>query len=461
MQRNPGARTIEGELEAALHAAGGISAANFGDPRKVDWMRAARTDKGVSAVGQVVSARVVVDPPGFVERVNDALPPTVRLLGYTRVTNTFNAKAFCDRRRYEYVLPAFAFDPDACRDKAYIFRSLLTGEELAAARGADAAAAASRQVKGEVVRGDSKGGAELTDVVEAPKALAPGDNSDGKAPFVFTDDIRRRLASVLRKYCGTHTFHNFTARTSASDPAANRFIVSFEVGGVFSLQGTEYVRVVVVGQSFMLHQIRKMVGLAVAVMRGCCPPSLIDRAFCRDENVNVPMAPELGLFLDECLFHSYNRHFGLSHAALTMAPFAPVVEAFKRDHVYAHIAATERSEGTVAAWIRSLNERNYPDFAAARLAAAATSAPPPATAAVMADDPLVARIAPVGICGVLTNGCTQSLDGSPASCKDQATPSTDHASEAPPLAAATADAEVLPVPEVVPEHSSLQTMEAG
>lgn len=53
MQRNPGARTIEGELEKALFRAGAIAEQDLGDMRKIDWMRAARTDKGVSALGQV------------------------------------------------------------------------------------------------------------------------------------------------------------------------------------------------------------------------------------------------------------------------------------------------------------------------------------------------------------------------------------------------------------------------
>lgn len=35
MQRNPGAKTIEGELELALHKAGAITKDNFGDPKKV------------------------------------------------------------------------------------------------------------------------------------------------------------------------------------------------------------------------------------------------------------------------------------------------------------------------------------------------------------------------------------------------------------------------------------------
>ena len=120
MQRNPGAITIEGELEQALFRAGAIAQCNFGDPRKVDWMRAARTDKGVSAVGQVVSARLVIDPPGFVERLNEHLPKEIRVFGFKRVTSNFNAKHMCDKRRYEYIVPVFAFDPHAHHDRETI-----------------------------------------------------------------------------------------------------------------------------------------------------------------------------------------------------------------------------------------------------------------------------------------------------------------------------------------------------
>ena len=35
----------------------------------------------------------------------------IRVLGFTRVTSGFEARKHCDCRRYEYVLPAAAFDP--------------------------------------------------------------------------------------------------------------------------------------------------------------------------------------------------------------------------------------------------------------------------------------------------------------------------------------------------------------
>ena len=121
MQRNPGAVTIEDELEKAIVAAGGISPENAGDFQKVGWMRAARTDKGVSAVGQCVSLRMMLEHPtderDVIVRINERLPEGFEIFGYTRVTGGFSAKTMCDRRRYEYVIPVAAFDPKACRPK--------------------------------------------------------------------------------------------------------------------------------------------------------------------------------------------------------------------------------------------------------------------------------------------------------------------------------------------------------
>lgn len=87
---------------------------------------------------------------------------------------------------------------------------------------------------------------------------------------------------------------------------------------------------VVLGQSFMLHQIRKLVGMAVAVMRGIAPPDAISLALNPACTVTTPMAPELGLFLDECVFESYNDRWGNDReACVRLAAFQDQVDAFK------------------------------------------------------------------------------------------------------------------------------------
>lgn len=70
--------------------------------------------------------------------------------------------------------------------------------------------------------------------------------------------------------------------------------------------GQRWVRLVVFGQSFILHQIRKMVGTALAVFRGAAPPDAIASALRREGDVATPMAPELGLFLAETVYSHYN-----------------------------------------------------------------------------------------------------------------------------------------------------------
>ena len=56
------------------------------------------------------------------------------------------------------------------------------------------------------------------------------------------------------------------------------------------LQGQQWVRMVVLGQSFMLHQIRKLVGTAVAVMRGDAPPDCIQLALLPERHMVRPIS---------------------------------------------------------------------------------------------------------------------------------------------------------------------------
>lgn len=56
------------------------------------------------------------------------------------------------------------------------------------------------------------------------------------------------------------------------------------------------------GQSFMLHQIRKMVGLSLAVVRGLTGEETIDRCWTVDR-LDVPTAPGLGLVLDQVIYY--------------------------------------------------------------------------------------------------------------------------------------------------------------
>ncbi|XP_010459718.1 PREDICTED: tRNA pseudouridine synthase A, mitochondrial-like [Camelina sativa] len=423
MQKNPGAKTIEGELEEALFHAGAVPEADRNKPRSYEWARSARTDKGVSAVGQVVSGRFYVDPPGFVERLNSNLPDQIRVFGYKRVAPSFSSKKFCDRRRYVYLIPVFALDPCVhseaemvrtdlgyeyvkcveCSKKGYkipvgvmgkdtdcdskslevqsdisssncdalgtdvkceaLSSSVPNGEDNLNSEVLDGADVSARVVTEETPDSSSK-----AEDMEESDTLAKGEvkNGEGRdmtqSSFCYGEKEKERFNRILSYYVGSHNFHNFTTRTKAADPAANRYILSFNAHTVINLDGKDFVKCEVVGQSFMLHQIRKMIGLAVAVMRNYAPESLIETAFKKDVRINVPMAPEVGLYLDECFFTSYNKRFKGSHEEVSMEEYKEVAEEFKWKHVYSHIGSAEEKDGAVAIWLHSLNQRNYPDL---------------------------------------------------------------------------------------------------
>lgn len=60
------------------------------------------------------------------------------------------------------------------------------------------------------------------------------------------------------------------------------------------------------GVSFLLHQIRKMVGLVIAIRRGLASTDFISRALTK-EYAYLPIAPGLGLVLEDQHFDYYNK----------------------------------------------------------------------------------------------------------------------------------------------------------
>ena len=95
-QRQPNLRTVEGELLKALEESGIIS--NLG---QANYSIAGRTDRGVHALGNVVSFRTEKMP--IINQINDILPNDIRILGYAQVPMGFKTR-FAHRRIYRYVL---------------------------------------------------------------------------------------------------------------------------------------------------------------------------------------------------------------------------------------------------------------------------------------------------------------------------------------------------------------------
>ncbi|KAM9193933.1 pseudouridylate synthase 1 homolog isoform 3-T4 [Dugong dugon] len=283
MQRNAGSsqfRTIEDDLVSALVQSGCVPESHGEDMKKMSFQRCARTDKGVSAAGQVVSLKVWLIKD-ILEKINNHLPSHIRILGLKRVTGGFNSKNRCDARTYCYMLPTFAF--------------------------------------------------------------AHKDQDVQDESFRLSAETLQRVNRLLACFRGTHNFHNFTSQKGPQEPSARRYILEMHCGEPFVREGLEFAIITVKGQSFMMHQIRKMVGLVVAIMRGHAPESLLEQSW-GPAKVDVPKAPGLGLVLERVHFDS--------------------------------IVDTERRERSMAQWLSTLPAHDF-SASALTVAGGAPKAPSP------------------------------------------------------------------------------------
>ncbi|KAK5133216.1 hypothetical protein LTR08_008051 [Meristemomyces frigidus] len=166
-----------------------------------------------------------------------------------------------------------------------------------------------------------------------------------------------RIQAALSKYVGTHNYHNFTIQKGYKDPSAKRHIKSFVVNTTPILIGgggegvaeqsegedkTEWLSMKVHGQSFMMHQIRKMVGMVTLLVRCGSELGTLELAM-GEAKFSIPKVPGLGLLLERPVFDSYNdiQAAKYGRAKLDFGKFETALEEFKQREIYQRIFREE------------------------------------------------------------------------------------------------------------------------
>ncbi|XP_029038272.1 tRNA pseudouridine synthase A [Osmia bicornis bicornis] len=314
MQINRGTKTIEESLLTALLEANFITKPQFEDIRELRFQRAARTDKGVSAVRQIVSLKLPHDVNK--EDINKHLPKDIRVFGIKRVTKGFNSKNQCDARTYRYVLPTFALAPENPD-------FLKLGED---------------EVLDEDIRRQ-----QLSTI-----------NGEPYNAFRLSAKMLDDLNETLKLLEGTHNFHNFTSRIKPLDPRARRYIIYFRCIETFIANDIEFAVLEIKGQSFMLHQIRKMVTIAIGISRKILTNDILKEAF-SVEKICVPVAPGLGLSLHFVHYKYYDQRYGKDgiHETLDWNEYDEEIEKFYREYILKSIIDTEITENVMLNWLAS------------------------------------------------------------------------------------------------------------
>ncbi|KAL7280704.1 hypothetical protein ACG7TL_005644 [Trametes sanguinea] len=309
IQPDPKVRTIEGVLFDALIKVGAVSQDNSDNPTKVKLGRAARTDAGVHAAGNVVSMKLITVIPDLLAKINEELPPEIRL--WSIILTPTNRT--CDSRKYTYFFPSYLMIPP--KPGSGLWNTLK-------AQGAECAPHPFWE--------------------SAESTATPQDDLKRKRAYRIAPEQLAALRAAAQKFEGSHNFHNFTVGRDFRDRSCQRFLKSIEISEPAVYGDTEWIAVLLHGQSFMLHQ-----------MYG-------------PRQVFVPKMPALGLLLEYPIFESYNRRVAAINAKLQPGDpeyRAPIdfevhraqLDEFKQKFIYAKMRSIEDQFGIFDGWIRSID----------------------------------------------------------------------------------------------------------
>lgn len=241
--------TVESELFAAMKKTRLL----IGDRKEAHYSRCGRTDKGVSAFGQVIALylrsnckdlgddvnanQTLFDNTSdekeidYVKVLNKALPSDIRILGWCPAPTNFHARFSCLSREYKY----------------YFLRENLNICEMEVA---------------------------------------------------------------CKKFLGEHDFRNFCKMDALNVHNYNRRITTFEIVPCSERwAGKEIMTMQIKGSAFLWHQVRCMTAVLFMIGRGVESSSVIDELLDTSKTSRKPqynMASEIPLVLESCEFEGIN-----------------------------------------------------------------------------------------------------------------------------------------------------------
>jgi len=286
------------------------------------------------------------NPEEVAQKINEHLPPQIRIYGIQRTNNAFNSHIHCDSRVYEYIIPSHCFLPPKPGSTAASY--------------AQSVEAQGRDPEPEDNFWDNIIGADFYPLLqrhisqkkEAPEDRLPelsaeesnrlqkmkSDETEAIRSYRLSPSRLGRIRSAFQIYIGTHNFHNLTIGVPAHSGHALRYIMSIDIAEPKIYGSTEWLRIKIHGQSFMLHQIRKMIGAVLIAIRYGIGEESIKHILTTRTDMHIPKAPAQGLLLERPVFTGISekiKKFG--NEALDWKPYEEQIEKFKEEFIYKSI----------------------------------------------------------------------------------------------------------------------------
>ncbi|CAL9732990.1 tRNA pseudouridine(27/28) synthase [Monosporozyma unispora] len=325
--------TIEGELFRALSKSKLISELNAQKFSRIHLQRTTRTDKGVHALGNIISVKLLTngyDELSIKDDINSNLPKDIKVWQVQRVNKNFNPRKACGSRRYEYIIPTYSFELGA--DKLDALLQLKLNGTFSTA---------DLDIIKQYPTLSLKDYPHLTFGIKQYLMSAHNELTKYRLSIQRWNQFR----TILKMFQGTHNFHNYTSMktTKGIKDSNKRHIIDIDISKPYQISNRlgEWISIILEGQSFLLHQIRKMVSMSVMSMIHGFPSSYINESF-EPQPMSIPKAPSLGLILQETKFTSYNKKLQqLGYDPISFDNCQDNLSEFKKNHILKRITQNE------------------------------------------------------------------------------------------------------------------------